>query len=169
MSRRAESLAKRIEEGADNLATFVEDLSVSEWHLLVSATDRRSIGVIVHHVANMYPLEIDLARAITSGKAVTDVTWEGVAQINAKHAEEQQKITRAVALEYLWRNSRDAAAAVRAFSDDELDQAAPLSLDDDAPVTAQFVIEDHALRHSWHHLALIRAAVNSDRAKQAAA
>ena len=170
MSRRAESLAKRIEEGADNLATFVEDLSVSEWHLPVSATDRRSIGVIVHHVANMYPLEIDLARAITSGKAVTDVTWEGVAQINAKHAEEQQKITRAVALEYLWRNSRDAAAAVRAFSDDELDQAAPLSLDDDAPVTAQFVIEDHALRHSWHHLALIRAAVNSDRrAKQAAA
>jgi len=169
MSRRAESLAKRIEEGADNLATFVEDLSVSEWHLPVSATDRRSIGVIVHHVANMYPLEIDLARAITSGKAVTDVTWEVVAQINAKHAEEQQKITRAVALEYLWRNSRDAAAAVRAFSDDELDQAAPLSLDDDAPVTAQFVIEDHALRHSWHHLALIRAAVNSDRAKQAAA
>ena len=169
MSRRAESLAKRIEEGADNLATFVEDLSVSEWHLPVSATDRRSIGVIVHHVANMYPLEIDLARAITSGKAVTDVTWEVVAQINAKHAEEQQKITRAVALEYLWRNSRDAAAAVRAFSDDELDQSAPLSLDDDAPVTAQFVIEDHALRHSWHHLALIRAAVNSDRAKQAAA
>ena len=61
-------------------------------------------------------------------------------------------------------------SVVRAFSDDELDQAAPLSLDDDAPVTAQFVIEDHALRHSWHHLALIRAAVNSDRrAKQAAA
>jgi len=25
-------------------------------------------------------------------------------------------------------------------------------------MTAQFVIEDHALRHSWHHLAKIRAA-----------
>jgi len=169
MSQRAESLAKRIEEGADNLATFVEDLSVSEWHLPVSATDRRSIGVIVHHVARMYPIEIDLARAIATGKAVTDVTWEVVAQINAKHAEEQSKITLAVALELLWRNSREAAAAVRAFSDDELDQAAPLSLNDDAPLTAQFVIEDHALRHSWHHLAQISAAVSSDRAKQAAA
>jgi hypothetical protein len=169
MSRRAESLAKRIEEGADNLATFVEDLSVSEWHLPVSATDRRSVGVIVHHVAKMYPIEIDLARTIASGKAVTDVTWEVVAQINAKHAEEQSKITRAPALELLWRNSREAAAAVRKFSDDELDQAAPLSLNEDAPMTAQFVIEDHALRHSWHHLALIRAAVSSDRAKQAAA
>jgi hypothetical protein len=27
------------------------------------------------------------------------------------------------------------------------------------PVTAQFVIEDHAVRHSWHHLARIRSAV----------
>ena len=26
-------------------------------------------------------------------------------------------------------------------------------------VTAQFVIEDHALRHSWHHLARIRSAL----------
>ena len=168
MSRRAESLAKRIEEGADTLVTFVETLSVSEWDLPVTATDRRSIGVIVHHVANMYPIEIDLARAIASGKAVTDVTWAVVAQINAKHAEEQSKITRAAALELLWRNSREAAAAVRAFSDDELDQAAPLSLNSDAPLTAQFVIEDHALRHSWHHLARIRAAVSSVREQKAA-
>ena len=168
MSRRSEALAKRIEEGADNLATFVETLSASEWYLPVSATDRRSIGVIVHHVASMYPIEIDLARAIASGKAVTDVTWGVVAQINAKHAVEQSKITRAPALELLWHSSREAAAAVRKFSDDDLDQAAPLSLNDEAPLTTQFVIEDHALRHSWHHLALIRAAVSSVREQKAA-
>ena len=168
MSRRSEALAKRIEEGADNLATFVETLSASEWYLPVSETDRRSIGVIVHHVASMYPIEIDLARAIASGKAVTDVTWGVVAQINAKHAVEQSKITRAPALELLWHSSREAAAAVRKFSDDELDQAAPLSLNDEAPLTTQFVIEDHALRHSWHHLALSRAAVSSVREQKAA-
>ncbi len=168
MSRRAELLAKRIEEGADTLATFVEDLSVSEWHIEVSATDHRSIGVIVHHVASMYPIEIEAARAIASGQAVTDVTWGVVAQLNAKHAEENAKITQAVALELLWRNSRDAAAVVRGFSDDELDQAAPFSLSYGAPMTAQFVIEDHALRHSWHHLARIREAVNRQREQKAA-
>jgi len=26
-------------------------------------------------------------------------------------------------------------------------------------MTAQFVIEDHALRHSWHHLAKIKKAL----------
>ena len=167
MSRRVELLAKRIEEGADYLAAFVEGLSESEWNLPVSATDRRSIGVIVHHVANVYPIEIDLARAILRGGAVTDVTWAMVAQLNGKHAGEQTNVTRAAALELLRRNSREAAAAVRAFNDEELDQAAPFSLSYGAPMTAQFVIEDHALRHSWHHLARIRVAVSSERARAA--
>ena len=113
----------------------------------------------MHHVASVYPIEIDLARAIASGKAVTDVTWEVVAELNGKHAQENAEVTKAAALELLRRNSREAAAAVRAFTDEELDQAAPFSLSFGAPVTAQFVIEDHALRHSWHHLARIRTAL----------
>jgi hypothetical protein len=159
MSRRAESLADRIEEGAAGLAVFAEGLSEAEWRVPVSATDRRSVGVIVHHVASVYPVEIDLARTISSGKAVTDVTWEIVGELNAKHAQGQAEVTKAAALELLRRNSREAAAAVRAFTDDELDRAAPFSLSFGAPVTAQFVIEDHALRHSWHHLARIRKAL----------
>jgi len=125
----------------------------------VSASDRRSIGVIVHHVASMYPIEIDAARAVASGQAVMDVTWDVVAELNAKHAIEQASVTKTAALELLRRNSSQAADAVRKFSEDELDQAAPFSLSFGAPMTAQFVIEDHALRHSWHHLARIRKAV----------
>ena len=161
MSRRAELLADRIEEGAAGLAAFAEGLSEAEWHTPMSGSgrDRRSVGVIVHHVASVYPIEIDLARAIASGKAVTDVTREGVDEMNAKHASEQAGVTKAAALELLRRNSRQAAAAVRALTDDELDRAAPFSLSFAAPVTAQFVVEDHALRHSWHHLARIRAAL----------
>ena len=161
MNSRAESLAARIEEGAATLAAFAEGLSEEEWNAPMpgNATDRRSVGIIVHHVATVYPIEIDLARAIASGKAVTEVTWEVVAGLNAKHAHDQAGITKTDALELLRRNSHEAAAAVRAFTDDELDQAAPFSLSFDAPVTAQFVVEDHALRHSWHHLARIRKAL----------
>ena len=159
VGRRAELLADRIEEGAADLAAFAEGLSEAEWRTLVSGTDHRPVGVIVHHVASMYPIEIDVARAIASGKAVTDVTWDVVAELNAKHAHEHADVTKAAALELLRRNSHEAGAAVRAFTDDELDRAAPFSLSFGAPVTAQFVIEDHALRHSWHHLAKIRAAL----------
>jgi len=156
---RAELLAHRIVQGADGLAGFVETLSEADWRTPVSSTDRRTVANIVYHVAAVYPIEVDLARAIASGKAVTDVTWELVAEINARHAAEQAEITKSAALELLHRNSRDAAAAVRTFTDEELDRAAPFSLSYGAPVTAQFVIEDHALRHSWHHLARIRKAL----------
>ena len=159
VGRRAELLADRIEEGAAGLAAFAESLSEEEWHTPVSSTDHRTVGVIVHHVASAYPIEIDLARAIARGNAVTDVTWEVVAQLNAKHANEQDGVTKAATLELLRRNSVEAAAAIRAFTDEELDRAAPFSLSFGAPVTAQFVIEDHALRHSWHHLARIRKAL----------
>src|SRR5689334_5147461 len=82
-SRRAALLADRIEQGAAGLAAFAETLSEAEWSTPVSETDRRSVGVIVNHVASMYPIEIDVARTIAGGNAVTDVSWDAVAQINA--------------------------------------------------------------------------------------
>jgi hypothetical protein len=120
---------------------------------------RYAVGVVVHHVASVYPIEINLARAIASGTAVTNVTWEVVAELNGKHASEAAGVSKAATLELLRRNSRAAADAVRAFTDAQLDGAAPFSLSFGAPLTAQFVIEDHALRHSWHHLARIRKAL----------
>jgi uncharacterized damage-inducible protein DinB len=159
VSGRAESLAAHIEEGAAGLVAFAEGLSDAEWRTPVSATDQRSVGVVVHHVASMYPIEIDLARTVASGKSVSDVTWEVVAQLNAKHAQDNAQVSKSAALELLRQNSRAAAAAVRAFTDQELDNAAPFSLSFGAPVTAQFVIEDHAMRHSWHHVAAIRKAL----------
>ncbi|MEP7308009.1 MAG: DinB family protein [Acidobacteriota bacterium] len=159
MSRRAELLAARIEEGAAGFAAFVEGLSDVEWGTPASPTDSRTVGQIVNHVALVYPIEVDLARAIANGNAVTDVTWQVVAELNAGHATEHAKVTKVDALELLRKNSRQAAEAVRAFSDEELDQAAAFSLSFGAPVTAQFVIEDHAVRHSWHHLARIRTAL----------
>ena len=157
VSYRAELLADRIEEGANGLAAFAEGLSEKEWRTPISVgNDTRTIGVLVHHVASMYPIEIDAARSIASGNAVTEVTWDVVAQFNAKHAEEHAGVNRLEAVELLRRNSREASAAVRTFTDEELDRAAPFSLGYGAPVTSQFVIEDHALRHSWHHLWRIR-------------
>lgn len=159
MSHRSEQLANRIQMGAAGLAQFAQELSDDEWQLPVSATDHRALGVVVHHVASMYPIEIEAVRAIAAGKAALEVTPELINQINARHAAEHKRPDKRKTLELLARNSREAAAAVRALTDDELDQAAPFGLSFGAPVTAQFVIEDHPLRHSWHHLACMQAAL----------
>ena len=76
VSQRAAALADRIEEGAAGLAAFEKPLSEAEWLMPVSATDRGPIGVIVHHVASVYPIEIAVAKTVVSGQAITDVTWE---------------------------------------------------------------------------------------------
>jgi hypothetical protein len=112
--------------------------------------------VIVHHVASVYPIEVQLAQAIGSGKSMSDVTWDVVKKMNSDHAAANGGASRSDALNLLRKNSSEAANAVRAFTDEQLDTAAPFGLSFDAPVTAQFVIEDHALRHSWHHLARIK-------------
>jgi hypothetical protein len=78
--------------------------------------------------------------------------------MNAQHAEEHRTVTKEAALDLLRTNSASAAAAIRALSDEQLDRAAPISLNADAPLTTQFMLEDHAVRHSYHHLAAIRGA-----------
>jgi hypothetical protein len=157
MSRRSEALAQRLEQGALALASFASSLTDDEWRARVPK-DGRKIGVVVHHVATMYPLEIQLAQALAAGKPVTGVTWDAIDQLNAQHAREHDAVGKEEALELLRRNSAAAAAAIRALSDEELDRAAPVSLNADAPLTCQFMLEDHAVRHSYHHLAVIRRA-----------
>ena len=158
MSHRSEALAKRLEQGASTLASFASDLSDTEWHSRVPK-DGRKVGIVVHHVATMYPLEIQLAQTLAGGQPVAGVTWDVVHEMNAKHAEEHDAVTKEAALDLLRRNSAAAAAAIRALSDEQLDRAAPVSLNGDAPLTCQFILEDHAVRHSYHHVADIRAAL----------
>ena len=157
-SRRANALADRLEQGARALDELASSLTEQEWQTPIPH-DGRTVGVVVHHVAFMYPIEIELAQLLAAGKPIEGVTWSVVDGINAKHAAEHDNVTRAAALELLRRNSSAAAAAIRALSDEELEQAAPVSLNADAPLTAQFLLEDHAVRHSYHHLAKIRAAL----------
>lgn len=160
MSRRSEALAARIEEGANGLADFANGLSDAEWKTPVpgSGRDSRPVGVAVHHVASVYPIEIDLARGIAAGNEV-GVTWENVADLNAGHAKDNANVSKADAIALLKKNAKEAADAVRTFTDEQLDTAAPFGLSFGAPVTAQFVLEDHAVRHSWHHLARIKSAL----------
>jgi hypothetical protein len=161
MSRRSDALADRLEYGASALADLASELTDAEWQTRIPH-DGRKIGVIVHHVASMYPLEIQLAQKLAIGEPVAGVTWDDVHQLNAAHAREQDAVTKEAALDLLRRNAAAAAAAIRALGDTELDSAAPLSLNADAPLTCQFMLEDHAVRHSYHHLAKIRAALKRE-------
>ena len=112
MNQRAQALADRIEQGADALAAFVRTLGPAEWKTPVPK-DGRSIGVIVHHVASVYPLEIQLAQTLAAGKPIAGVTWDAVHQMNAEHAREHASVEKAEALTFT-REKPDEAQPVAA-------------------------------------------------------
>ena len=156
---RAALLADRLIEGARTLTELAATLTETEWRTPISATDSRTVGTVIHHVASVYPIEIDLALTIARGDAVTGVTGPDIDTMNGKHAAANPGVAKAETIELLRRNSAAAEAAIRALSDEQLDRAATVSLYDNAPLTCQFVLEDHAGRHSYHHLAAIRSLV----------
>lgn len=155
---RSPLLADRLEQGANALAELAQGLSDAEWTTVVPR-DGRMVGVIVHHVASVYPLEVQLARTLAGGQPISGVTAQAINEMNAAHARDNRNVSKEEALALLRQNSAAAAADIRSLSDQELDQAAPVSLYFDAPLTCQFFLEDHAVRHSYHHLARIREAL----------
>src|SRR5215212_4900850 len=81
----ANALADRLEEGARNLIALVTELTDAEWQAPLPK-DGRKIGVIVHHVASVYPIEIQLAQTLARGEAIEGVTAEDINKMNAEHA-----------------------------------------------------------------------------------
>jgi uncharacterized damage-inducible protein DinB len=158
MNKRSNALADRLEQGARALADFAQGLSDPAWRTPITPNGR-PVGVVVHHVADIYPLEIELAQKLAGGAAIEGLAWSNVHELNGNHANQFASVTPADAIALLKKNSAAAAAAIRALDDSALDRAAPVSLYDDAPLTCQFFLEDHAVRHSYHHLAQMKSAL----------
>ncbi len=110
MSKRTEDLAVRLEQGYVQLASYAEGLSAQEWAAPISQ-EGRSVGVLVHHVATMYPVEVGMAQIIANGQAVAGLTWDLVADMNANHALEHAQPDRSATLALLRRNGAERSSS----------------------------------------------------------
>ena len=158
MNQRSNALAEHLEQGVRSLVTFAGTLTDAEWSTPIPH-DWRTVGIVVHHVASIMPLEIDLAMTVANGKPVVGLTWDTVHQLNAEHARANGNAGKEETLDLLRKNAASAAATIRGLSDAQLDRALPVSMYSDAPLTTQFLLEDHAVRHAYHHLGKIRGAL----------
>lgn len=159
MSMRAEALADRILKGAQELAAFAQDLTQVEWGT-VCLDEARTVGVLIHHVASAYRVEVNLIQGLAAGKAIDGVTWAMVNQGNKDHATANKDASKEDTLDLLRQNSAFAADAVRELSDEALDKVSPISLNSDAPLTTQYFIEEHPISHPYVHLKSIKDALN---------
>lgn len=161
IDQRAQLLADNLLRGTKLLANFASNLTEEEWHSPVDVNgDSRTYGLVIHHVASVYPVEIQLARVIASGNPILDVTVAGINEMNAQHANEFALVEKDETLRLLKNNSEEAAKSIREFSNEQLQNCQPISLYGNAPLTTQFFIEDHAVRHSFHHLSKLKEALS---------
>lgn len=160
MGTRAEQLAGRVEQGARDLAAAVVGLSEAEWRT-VCPGDGRAVGVLVHHVAAAYPAEVGLIATLASGGSIPGLTRAAVDQLNAQHAAAHAGAGKAETLDLLRRASAEAATAIRALDDAQLDRVATTAVHWDAPLTVQYVIEQHPVAHPYIHLECIHAALGA--------
>lgn len=84
MTTRATALADRLRQGADALTELARTLDAAQWHTPIPG-DGRTIGVVIHHVASAYPVEIELARSMATGHAIEGVTSAVIDGMNAEH------------------------------------------------------------------------------------
>ena len=159
MATRAEVLSDRIAQGAEEFIAAVEGLSDEQWQT-PCGSEQRSVGVLVHHVGTMYPIEADVVRMLAENGEAPGVDWPTVHGINADHATTNAAADKVAAVALVRGNVQAAVDVVRGLSDAQLDRVAPNGLAWNAPMTVQNFIENHPIAHPYSHLESIRTALN---------
>lgn len=155
---RAEQLAQRVEQGAQHLIAAVQDLTDEQWQTMCP-NEKRTVGVLVHHVGTAYALEAGAVTMLATEGAIPGVDVAAVDTINAEHAAANADVDKATAIALVRRNNPLAIEAVRKLTDEQLDRVAPNGLHWHAPLTVQFFVEHHPVAHPYIHLASIQAAL----------
>ena len=115
MATRAEVLADRIGQGAEEFIAAIEGLSDEQWQT-PCGSEQRSVGVLVHHVGTMYPIEADVVRMLAENGEAPGVDWPTVHGINANHATTNAAADKSAAIA-LVRGNVQAAVGRRARSE----------------------------------------------------
>ena len=155
MSDRAETLARNFEAAHAEFIKATEAFSDGDWKA-ACVGETWPVGVTAHHVAGSIAGITGLVQACAAGQ------WPGMSfavieEGNATHAKEFAGCTRAETLELARAGGSAAAAAVRGFSDAQLDSRG-VAVTELGEVGLQQLVENILIGHTVGHLASMRAA-----------
>lgn len=136
---RSAEFADRFEAAQDEFIRLIESLGGEQCQpvgknypqRVNDEDERRTVGVIAHHVATSGPFILERIQLMAAGKSLPPVG--DFRELNARHAAENAGVTRDEVLSVLRETKGQIAAAVRAIPDDQLDQqretpAGPMSV-----------------------------------------
>ncbi len=158
---RADAFARRFDAAQASFIELIESLTDEQWRAvgrnyperLNDEDERRTVGVIAHHVAVSTPWILDRIQAMLDGRPLPPAD---IRVANATQAAEHADVTKTEVLQLLREQRQPVSAAIRAIPDDRLDQALETPA---GPMSVAQRLERVLLGHIEMHRGSIEAAV----------
>lgn len=141
---------------------LIESLGDDQWHAvgknfperINDVDERRTVGVIAHHVASSEQFIIDRIYLMLEGRPMPSVDFT---EANARHAAQESGVTRAEVVALLRANEERIAPRIRAIADDQLDLERQTPV---GPATVAQRLERVLVGHLKMHQGSIEAALS---------
>jgi len=159
MAAKGEGLAKQFEAKAQEATTVLERLSDADWTKTTSS-EKWTVGVVAHHMAGAHEAIAGIVKTVASGQSVPNFTMDMLHDMNAKHAQEHAKATKAETVALHKKSAAAAAAVLRGLGDADYGKSVTV-LSGMPPMSAEQVVGGILLRHIDEHLGSIRATTGS--------
>ncbi|PYN03835.1 MAG: hypothetical protein DME07_05445 [Candidatus Rokuibacteriota bacterium] len=158
MAAKGEALAKQFEVKAQEATTVLERLSDADWKKTTSA-EKWTVGVVAHHMAGAHEAIAGIVKTVASGQSMPNFTMDMLHDMNAKHAQEHAKATKAETVALHKKSAAAAAAVLRGLSDADYAKSGTV-IAGLPPMSAEQVVGGILLRHIEEHLGSIRATIS---------
>jgi hypothetical protein len=157
MSHRAKDISKRIGSFADEVITFVESLTGSDWNKICDWEDW-TVGVTARHVGAGHFAISKMAAMIVKGEDLPPLSMDQINAVSEKDSRKHSDCTKAEALELLRKNSAELAAFASGLTDDELDRKGSMPAFG-GEVTTEQLLDFIIFQSAAQHFDSMRAAV----------
>ncbi len=154
MGAKGEELAKRLEAAVKETAAVIGKLSEEDWKRVTGA-EKWTVGVTGHHLAGAIGAVAGMITPLASGQFRGAISQALLDEMNASHAKECARCTKAETLALLGENVKAAAAVLRGLTDDQL-AASGTVFTDAPPITVGQLVELGLFGHIDGHLGSIR-------------
>jgi hypothetical protein len=166
MNERATLLAERFLQMHDGVLAVIEQCSDDQWNMMC-AEEGESVGVVMHHIAVAYDIEVELIRATLAGEQVPGIyTDEALLhQWHAEHAQQFQYCGRDETRALLHQNGSTTASFIAGVDTEQFNVTIDIPQMVEwwgQPPSIDQIIEDLIIGHPSGHLASIRTTVHSE-------
>lgn len=158
MSERANNLGDQLSAVVDDVIATVSSIPDGKWTAFCEP-EQCTVAALASHIGSSASGVMSfLVQPLAEGEPTPPITAEHVHAGNAQNANENANRSKAEALAEIRANGDAAVAAVRGYSDEQLDNTAVLFFSPQ-PVTTEFVIENALVNHLREHLDSLKAAI----------